>query len=334
MPAEQTDIDDAKTGGAASARGGGLGLGDRLRSARKARAMSLERISEALNLDESVVLALEDERFEELGAPVFVRGHLKAYAKLVGLAEEVVLDSYGRDEPEMLTVRASERPVRRSVTVNPVIWGFSSLVVLLGLILTIYVMQDDEPAGLSEPLPVSSAAPTMAPPADAPAGPAASASVDVPVVEGTARVAPRPPAAEPAAPEPASAAPVVRQAEPEVSPAVVANEAPAPVTAAPSQNAVAATSEPAARPSAELVRLNLHFREESWVEISDANKRLLFGLQRKGRKRELAGEPPFRLLIGNASGVDVTVNDEPFVVPSSNVTGKVARFEISAASTD
>jgi len=329
MPAEQTDIDAAKQGGVTSAQGGGLGLGDRLRSARKARAMSLERISEALNLDESVVLALEDERFEELGAPVFVRGHLKAYAKLVGLAEDVVLDSYGRDEPEVLTIRASEKPVRRSVTVNPVIWGFSSLVVLLGLILTIYVMQDDEPAGLSEPLPVSSAAP-----AAASGGPAAVAAVDVPNAEDAARVVPRQPAAVPVAPEPVIAAPVVRQAEPEVSPVVVANEALEPVPAAPAPEAVAAASEPAARPSAELVRLNLHFREESWVEISDANQRLLFGLQRKGRKRELAGEPPFRLLLGNASGVDVTVNDEPFVVPSSNVTGKVARFEISAASTD
>ncbi|MGI9344284.1 MAG: RodZ domain-containing protein [Gammaproteobacteria bacterium] len=329
MPAEQTDIDAPKQGGAASAQGGGLGLGDRLRSARKARAMSLERISEALNLDESVVLALEDERFEELGAPVFVRGHLKAYAKLVGLAEDVVLDSYGRDATEVLTIRASEKPVRRSVTVNPVIWGFSSLVVLLGLILTIYVMQDDEPAGLSKPLPVSSAAP-----AEASADPAAAASVDVSIAEDPARVAPRQPVAAPVAPAPVIAAPVARQAEPEEPPAVVANDVPEPVTAEPAPEPVVVTDEPASRPSAELVRLNLNFREESWVEISDANQRLLFGLQRKGRKRELAGEPPFRLLIGNASGVDVTVNDEPFVVPASNVTGKVARFEISAASTD
>jgi cytoskeleton protein RodZ len=78
------------------------------------------------------------------------------------------------------------------------------------------------------------------------------------------------------------------------------------------------------------MRLSLHFREESWVEISDANRRLLFGLQREGRRRELAGEPPFRLLFGNAAGVDLRVDDEPYPVPRSGRTGQVARFEIRA----
>jgi cytoskeleton protein RodZ len=78
------------------------------------------------------------------------------------------------------------------------------------------------------------------------------------------------------------------------------------------------------------MRLSLHFREESWVEISDANRRLLFGLQRAGRRRELAGEPPFRLLFGNAAGVDLRVDDEPYPVPRSGRTGQVARFEIRA----
>jgi len=79
------------------------------------------------------------------------------------------------------------------------------------------------------------------------------------------------------------------------------------------------------------MRLGLQFNQESWVEISDANRRLLFGLQHKGNRRELTGEPPFNLLIGNARGVDLTVNDEPFDVPAARVRGKVARFKITGA---
>ncbi len=64
-----------------------LGLGERLRSARKARALTLEQAAFSIRLEASVLRALEDERYEVLGAAVFVRGHLKAYARLLGLSE-------------------------------------------------------------------------------------------------------------------------------------------------------------------------------------------------------------------------------------------------------
>ena len=79
------------------------------------------------------------------------------------------------------------------------------------------------------------------------------------------------------------------------------------------------------------MRLSLHFLEESWVEISDANRRLLFGLQREGRRRELTGEPPFELLLGNAKGIELRLNDRPYSVPVIAVSGKVARFSITRA---
>src|SRR5690606_40572785 len=71
-----------------------LGLGERLRSARKARATTLEQDSQALRIEVPVLRALEENRFDELGAPVFVRGHLRAYAKLLGLSEDTVLAAY------------------------------------------------------------------------------------------------------------------------------------------------------------------------------------------------------------------------------------------------
>ena len=64
-----------------------LGLGERLRSARKARALTLEQAAFTLRLEASVLRALEDERYAALGAGVFVRGHLKAYAKLLDLIQ-------------------------------------------------------------------------------------------------------------------------------------------------------------------------------------------------------------------------------------------------------
>jgi cytoskeleton protein RodZ len=85
-----------------------LGLGERLRSTRKARALSVAQVAEALRLEEPSIIALEEGRFDALGAPVFVRGHLRRYAALLELDPNAVLEAYraaapGSDAPQMLT---------------------------------------------------------------------------------------------------------------------------------------------------------------------------------------------------------------------------------------
>ena len=272
--------------------GGALGLGERLRSARKARALSLEQVAESLHLDESIVLALEAEEFESMGAPVFVRGHLKAYARLVGLPEEAVLTAYKSADPGSEAVPRIARETDRSVTINPVTWGIWALVALLVIILAVYVLQDEEP-----PISVRRETTSANPDVNA-------AATAVPADEFAAEPAPKP---EPVfEPEPR----LKPEPEPEFMPVEEAEPAPEPV----------GTS----------VRLALRFERESWVEISDSNRRLLFGLQRAGSRRELVGDPPFNLLLGDSRGVELLVNGAPYSIPRRNITGKVARFEITS----
>ena len=60
------------------------GIGARLRSARERTGLTSVQAAERLHLDPDVIEALEAETFESLGPPVYVRGHLKRYAELVG----------------------------------------------------------------------------------------------------------------------------------------------------------------------------------------------------------------------------------------------------------
>ncbi len=66
--------------------GGGerRGIGVRLRAAREKRGLTLLQAAERLHLDVRIVQALEAEEFAELGADVYVRGHLRRYAEAVG----------------------------------------------------------------------------------------------------------------------------------------------------------------------------------------------------------------------------------------------------------
>jgi cytoskeleton protein RodZ len=84
--------------------------GARLRAAREARGLSIEEVADRLRLNEALVLAMEEDRFGLLGAPVFARGHLRNYAALVGAPEREVLDAFGvGDVPEPTFLPALER---------------------------------------------------------------------------------------------------------------------------------------------------------------------------------------------------------------------------------
>ena len=53
------------------------GIGARLRAGRERMGLTLLQVAEKLHVDAKVIESLEAERFDALGAPVFVKGHLR-----------------------------------------------------------------------------------------------------------------------------------------------------------------------------------------------------------------------------------------------------------------
>lgn len=195
--------------GAALVQAPGLGLGERLRSARKARALSVAKIAEELRLEEPIVIALEEDRFEAVGAPVFVRGHLRRYAAVVGLSAESVLEAYraavpGSDAPPLL---AQPRNRPETLPSGSWLWWAIGGAALVALVLVLGSGGDDqvaepadgmvatEPSGLSPDTASQDMAPAASPVPPAPTGSAPSAATEAA-------------APTPAAPAPAAAPPV------------------------------------------------------------------------------------------------------------------------------
>lgn len=73
--------------------------GAQLRAAREGQGLSIEEVADRLRLNEALVLAMEEDRFGLLGAPVFARGHLRNYATLIGAPEGEVMSAF--DDGEM-----------------------------------------------------------------------------------------------------------------------------------------------------------------------------------------------------------------------------------------
>lgn len=68
-------------------------LGERFRAAREARGLSLSDVSEQIRIRSVYLAAIEEENWSAIGAPVYVRGFLRTYARFLGLdPEEVVAE--------------------------------------------------------------------------------------------------------------------------------------------------------------------------------------------------------------------------------------------------
>lgn len=301
-----------------------------LKQARIGKDLSIAAIATQLNLDLRVVEALESGDLSKLPAPIFVRGYLRGYARLVGVREEEVLAAYQAQAPKEPAPRSVGMP-RKSMPPAfrvPVIpWrGLVGAAILLGVIALAFeigpsllnrVNSDDggEPAQPSSlPLPVPNGASSIAPVSDA--------SPRVPDASGNLSLA---------LPEPAP-----RAAEDLQSPALEEVEPSTPSDtdfglADPSGgiDSLPAAAAPAALP-ADQVQLEFIFNTDSWVEVRAADRsKLLYGLLREGDDRIVTGKAPIAVLLGNAAAVTLKVNGEVFDHARYN-RDNVARFNVPA----
>jgi cytoskeleton protein RodZ len=72
------------------------GIGARLRSARERKRLTILQAAERLHVDPDILEALEAEDFAALGAPVYIKGHLRHYAELVGESPEALYGLYSQ----------------------------------------------------------------------------------------------------------------------------------------------------------------------------------------------------------------------------------------------
>jgi cytoskeleton protein RodZ len=127
-------------GGASGAAAAGPDTpGGMLRVERERRGYSVQHAAEDMHLDAWVIQAIEANRFEALGAPVYARGHLRKYAALLGLSPATVIERYealGGTPVEPTPIPAAiAAPVlveRRRVSKLP-LWIAAAIAVVAGL---------------------------------------------------------------------------------------------------------------------------------------------------------------------------------------------------------
>lgn len=272
-------------------------LGSELQQAREKASLSVEQIAQQTKISLRLLKALEEERFDLMPEPFFVKGVLKAYVRAVGGDEAYFLALYqseqGRAEapppsavpaptvprdragrpsapqpsrvhrPELMDFReAPGRPkpgLRRKVRLQP--WVLILILVLLaGAVTALAVFYLG-----SRPKP----APAI-----------------------TSTVPSAPPIVKPEIPSEAAGKPGSTPASGQ----------------APGQAQAAA---PSGFESG--LKLDLRFSADTWIQVAADGRIVLEGIQAAGHETTLRASEEFIIQIGNAGGVAYTLNDKPGV---------------------
>jgi cytoskeleton protein RodZ len=291
-------------------------LGERLRAARLAQDFTVEQLSTELRIEAKQLHALEENRFEQIGVPVFIKGYLKQYGARLGLNVADLLALYYKQttlaDVQIRPNRTIKLRDERQITV----WALAAIV-LAAVILGLGVWWWNG-GSFGTALSTQGAAAPAAEPATTAPEPERVSPAPVPE-QRPERIEDAGPAVQPPAPD----------APPSEVPAV------AEVTEGPDDGATEGPDDgPSDGPAGPVVTipLQLTFDAESWAEITDARgERLLFGLNAAGRNVTIRGEPPFAIVLGNADSVHLTVDGKPYAIPRRGRQGNLARFSVDVA---
>jgi len=136
---------------------GQIAVGPTLKATRERRGIELATVEEETKIRAKYLRALEDEDWDVLPGPAYARGFIRAYAELLGLDSEVLVDEYRRRheepstesyelaEPLLRGRSAGERP--RSPTARYVVLGFLAAAVAAGLVVLGVTAGGDEEGG-------------------------------------------------------------------------------------------------------------------------------------------------------------------------------------------
>lgn len=291
-------------------------IGATLRAAREQKGLSVIDIHARLRISERQIHALETDDFSLLPEPTIARGFIRNYAKFLEIDAEPLLAAYRAQAPaeeqKTISIPSANIPIIQSRTTDWKKYIYASVLVLLGA--GVWILYDENLLPNIPDFHLKSATSEVSPgnveglpQAALPAAEREPATAETPA-PGEAFALPPEQVAEPAsaavpAAEPQPAAPVPA-AVPAAQPTIPAVPATTPAPTASSADSTAST--------VPLHKVRMVFTEDSWVSIVDRHGKEIFNkTKRAGSEDAIEGEPPLKVIIGNAAGSQLIYDDKP-----------------------
>ena len=256
--------------------------GQALAAARAALKLSVADVSQQIKYGVRQIAAIEADDYAKLPGTTFVRGMIRSYAKLVQIDAEPLLADLGRrDIPGPVTVdlrTSGQEPFLEGGEKSNRVYVWLSVAALVAVAVVGYQWWAN-PLDTGEVVKITPKA----------AKSEANASAAAPVPElAPERSADAPAPAGMPEPEGTGEARAAEQRTPAAVPAGAAGAG-----------------------ASGRKRLELEFGQQSWVEIKQANGKILLSqLNQAGTSQLIEGVPPFEVVIGNAANVRLKYDGE------------------------
>ncbi|MDU1142755.1 cytoskeleton protein RodZ [Aeromonas rivipollensis] len=290
------------------------GPGQLLRNAREQLGWTREQVASRIHLRLTLIAAIEADTYDKHTSHTFIRGYLRAYAKLVGIPEETILAAYdklGLTPPDNIDMQSFSRRSRQQANdsrLKVVTWLV--ILVLIALSIAWWWQSTARRSAGDEALAASEMGTEQ--------------TVSVANVTTTVDVA------DPVLPVASDAVAtelVVSDAAATV-PAVVAATSAALSTETSAAEATPAPAETAATESGKAPQLKMSFTADCWLDVKDANGKTLFsGLKKANDELVLEGPEPLRFIIGAPMAVNLEYQGKSFDMSRYN-NGRTARFSL------
>ncbi len=340
------------------------GHGQALREARIRAGLSQQDVAQQLRLDVATIRDLEEEDYRRLPAPAFVRGYLRNYAAFLGISPQPLIENFNRCGLQAPSLKAGIARDSSPTATSRVPLRIATLGGLLGAFVLLMVQVYDQHSTAAQTPHVTSLDAAQRPlsdktflneaslvPPQAAAAPLASTDIAPPFAKPTVPSSPPLPTGIDSAPEqteepslpptltkpapaskPTTASPTPERHETKPSSTPLASASPARIMKPPTPEASFPTVEENVVPNPDSTtpdRLAMRFARDSWVEVYDGHgTRLYYSLVKAGEAVAITGSAPFRVLLGDAKGVAIEHNGEPFDHESFIHPQGLARFTL------
>lgn len=293
-----------------------LTAGQLLQQAREQRQLSVAEVALQLNLRVNLVKQIENDELDSSILITFVRGYLRAYARLVKLPEQQVLQAFeqqnaGNAEPSKPMQTFSNRTGHQA-TENRFMWLTYAIGFILVLMLVLWWWQTTRPGADDPSQPPAAAATTDSLLATDNSSNSINSSDSSENSDSS---------------DTAVITPENVTAGSNNAAAVVDSQA----DFMASQTLPSLTSEPLAEEvsAAQQDVITMNFQDNCWIDVLDADgNRIAYGTKEAGYQMTVSGKAPFVVTLGNPSVVRITLNNQPFDM-SSLPDGRVAKFTLA-----
>ena len=298
-----------------------ISCGERLANKRSEKELSINQVAREIKIEPRVIEMIENNDFESIGAPVFVKGYLRQYSELVGLDPDLIIEKYSainsiEDSPPI--VNDSVDQISKYV-LTPKIILIAIVVILIsfGVLATVFGIFGNNEAVVIKMETETESLESLSPPVTAPQIDSSETQIDETFEMET----------ETESLESLSSpvtAPQIDSSETQIDETFeMEAETESLESLSPSISNEFFTEE-------NLMNLTIIYSGLCWTEIFDANgERLFFGLGDQDREVNIDGVPPFDVMLGAADNLlEIKLEGREYNVVDSIRRGEVLRFKV------